>query len=333
MLDILLYLLKQENDSDIRWMLSNYIIPNVGLKAINPMLEFLTNEDIDLEVRESATCALIRITPEAIGPLEFLETDNPVIPLLLDAIEYKNRDPVDVINEFLEFLKDDDPTNRGYALIAIRSIENPDPKVLPLLVELLGDGDPSIRASTAHTLGVIGNKIGNPIAVVEHILKLLKDDDKHVRACAAYALELLCNPQTIKPILELLKNGDTDIESRLAFVLGQISYKAYNTAKEALLNACHKKEISKETLIRVAIGMENSSIRNYESWIQYHLGKENKTYSYSSSLPSDDMDKVSECCKSTLEIGDEAIAVLGENKEKKSVHALSCPEVKAAYWS
>ena len=327
LLDILLYLLEQENDSDIpgiQWTISNLLLPKVGLKALKPMLKFLKNENIDLEARESAAFAFVRSTPEAIT---FLITDNSIPPSIIEAISESSYS-MD-INEFIELLKYD----KIYALIAIRGIENPDPKVLPLLIKLLEDNDPSIRSSTMYTLGLIGNKIGNLSVIVEHILKLLKDDDKLVRTSAAIALEDLCDPRTIEPLLELLKKNDSSAQVAPAFALAPISTKAYDSVKDRLLKAYRRSEISCEALEIVIKRIERMTIRNPDAWIQYHLRVENKNFSYTSYLASDDINKVSNCCRKNLKIGNEAIAILNQDNEKESIHSISCPEVKAAYWS
>lgn len=96
--------------------------------------------------------------------------------------------------------------------------------------------------------------------------------------------------------------------------------------KNFLLNVFKKGEISEEDVKTV---IQFAAIRNPEAYLQYLLKKNNENFSYIYSLTS--LNKVSDCCKADLKIGEPAIAI--KDKGEKSFHILSCPKIKAAYWS
>jgi (p)ppGpp synthase/HD superfamily hydrolase len=198
--------------------------------------------------------------------------------------------------------------------------------------------DIGIRVLAAGSLAERGNQ--NAMKFLE---KCLYDSDPDVRLSVAYLLGGLRNPITINTMIEFLKNQEIatyffedetekepegwKLEHR---ILGEIFHEYPDTVKNALLNAIGKGKLDEDNAIKV---LTWANIRNAKAYLQYLLKKKDKTFSHISFLSSDDANKIPECCKSNLKIGDEAIAILNENNEKESIHAISCLSVKAAYWS
>jgi HEAT repeat protein len=84
------------------------------------------------------------------------------------------------------------------------------------LLAMIQTGNDVSRSIAVVTLSEIGDK-----SCVKHILPLL-DDSTMVRVWALYALGRLKNPEVIKDILPLLKDGDGDIREFAVFALDQI---------------------------------------------------------------------------------------------------------------
>lgn len=120
------------------------------------------------------------------------------------------------------------------------------------------------------------------------------------------------------------------IESLYSSLSAYSKYKNLDRDRAYFCDAHIKGEIDEDDL---NYALREIGFRNANACFHYHSGRKSENFSYTSFLTSEDIHKVSECCKSHLNIGDESIAILNENNEKESIHSTSCPSVKAAYWS
>jgi len=83
--------------------------------------------------------------------------------------------------ELERYLRDPDRSLRRRAALAAGRIA--DPKVVPVLVELMNDQEPEVRQMTAFALGLVGDR-----GAVDRLRASLKDGDTAVRARSAEAL-------------------------------------------------------------------------------------------------------------------------------------------------
>ena len=180
----------------------------------------------------------------------------------------------------------------------------------------------AIRLSIAHALAIRGNQ-----KAVEFLKGLLDNSKANIRRRAVQALVFTEDPTLVEPLIEFLKS-DKWIGVHLDIV--SLFQRYPDIVKKALKNAFNKRKVSKDAIKNV---LRLANIRNPDAYLQYLLKKKTKNFSYTSFLSSDDMNKVSECCRANLKVGDESIAIVNGNNEKESIHALSCPSVAEAYWS
>lgn len=88
---------------------------------------------------------------------------------------------------------------------------------IPKLLKFLEDENSDVRGLAADTLGYIGNE-----AVFEPLLHLVDDEDKWVRVYAVKAVGRLKgrDSRAVEPLLEVLRDGDSDLREAAALALG-----------------------------------------------------------------------------------------------------------------
>jgi len=111
------------------------------------------------------------------------------------------------INVFQKYLSQkENQLARVHAIWGISQFARKDLKNAELLVPLLIDSDPEIRAQSAKWIGDVRYKAGG-----EKLIPLLKDDDSRTKFFAAEALGRIGYEPAINPIIELLQeNNDVD---------------------------------------------------------------------------------------------------------------------------
>jgi HEAT repeat protein len=154
--------------------------------------------DRDVRVRIATATLLGRIGPAATDVVEALETA----------------------------LKDNDARLRVAAASALWSV-NQNPAALPALVQLLRDGDPSIRRDAALCLGAnLGTKA---VPAVAALAKASWDENPDVQCAAAEALGRIgpAASQVVAPLVALLRSRqDSGVHSSAAEALGLIGPRA-----------------------------------------------------------------------------------------------------------
>lgn len=294
-------------------------------KIIKSLLEYLKSGDSDTRRRVAMCFRHVRDE----------DSLQPVVELLMEALKSNSKD-YDLIR---------------WAMLSLNGIaEISDIKLIPLLWEIIRDDEfrkwvnenswnwsYETKEYREYEWAITLLSTAN---ACEYIMRLLEDENISIRRHAVAALSKLDSLQALDSFIKLLKNWDPydkGGEHSLFETTKRISKKYYDELIVALFNAYHKEEIDRYALYRVVSSgvsvLGYGMIRNAKAKIQYHCKKENSQHTYIPSLASNGMNKIPDCCKENLKIGDEAIALLNENSEKESIHAPSCPEVKAAYWS
>ena len=88
--------------------------------------------------------------------------------------------------EIVKALRSPDASVRFKALGAMLRFRPQPQQVVPKLIDALGDGDPGVRATAAHALGLLG---ADAPGAVEALKRACNDDTSEVRAAAADALK------------------------------------------------------------------------------------------------------------------------------------------------
>ena len=101
-----------------------------------------------------------------------------------NRIEPKDLDPV--LPELTGALKDSDPETQGYAAFALHFADSTDPRVLPIFIRLVTDGDGSSYGSAIEVLQAMGPAAKPAIPALQHALA--KDQHSYIRTLAGDAL-------------------------------------------------------------------------------------------------------------------------------------------------
>lgn len=188
---------------------SAYALGKIGdPKAVEPLIELL--DDSYSEVQYAASIALANIGEPALEPLvEFIDNQNESYPARLTAIRILGEmgepavqpligmlgstEGVDAaaslgnigepaVASLINVLDDDDPKVRAYAARALGGTKNG--RAVEPLINLLEDKDSNVRSNTAMALGEIGDEIA-----VEALTNSMNDEDERVQTIARSAIE------------------------------------------------------------------------------------------------------------------------------------------------
>lgn len=102
------------------------------------------------------------------------------------------------IDAIAKQLRSKDAEVRWHAANALARIRDGVAPAVPLLLPLLGDGDPLVRANAARALAVTKDS-----SAVEPLIKLLADPDERVVASAVNALGAIPDPRAVEPLVAL----------------------------------------------------------------------------------------------------------------------------------
>lgn len=217
------------------------------------------------------------------------------------------------------------------ALIVLNSIDSS--KAIQLSHEVYSSDDVLLKLSAAYVLAENGNQ-----KALQFLKSFLNHSDLNFRRWITYALAQLKDLSVVDILIGMLMRSENVEQDKNSEEYHKIlrflshffeSYPVETT--NALIDALNKGKISIGVVKEII--EKTDTVRNPDAYLQFHLNKNDKRFSCISSLPSDDIDKISDCCKTILKVGFEAIAILNEHNQKESIHALYCPSVKAAYWS
>lgn len=118
------------------------------------------------------------------------------------------------IETFQKSAKDKDPDRRCEAIDGIKKLKTP--KMVELLIPLLGDEHARVRYRAVRALGAIEEK-----AAIDVLAKLgLKSGNGKIRAGATEALGWVKSKEVIPPLVQALADGDLEVRAQAASALG-----------------------------------------------------------------------------------------------------------------
>lgn len=191
------------------------LLVQIGRPAVGPLTAALG--DPAVPVRYMAACTLGKIKDDvAVEPLAARLTDaeggvSVEVARALLAIGGKG---IDVL---CEALRQENPTARAAAALALASGPTREPKVIGPLGIALKDRRISIRTEAARALGMTQNP-----AAVDLLLGALKDPVAQVRRQAAESLAILRDPRAIDFLVPLLADGKDEVRYAAVLALGWI---------------------------------------------------------------------------------------------------------------
>ncbi|EGJ32789.1 MULTISPECIES: HEAT repeat domain-containing protein [Moorena] len=163
-----------------------------------------------------------------------------------------------VIDIWLERLKDNYSTVRRRAADALGELGNSSDTVVKALLERLKDNDSAVRWRAADALGKLGN---SSETLVNGLLELLEHDDSDVRRTAARALGNLGNSSdtVVNPLLALLQDNDKDVRTMAADALGNLGNSSENIVNALLEWLEHDDSFVRITAAEALLKLGNSS--------------------------------------------------------------------------
>lgn len=172
----------------------------IGTTAVEPLLLALKHPDRD--VRVGAAWALASIGDRrAVGPLVAALSDLEIQGEVIDALRgFKDPTTVEPLVQLLRTSSD------TWSVISnLEAID--DPRIVPLLLDTLGNRALSGRGGVAFALG----SLGGSKAVVPLISAVTTDPDLKVRYAAAFSLGELRDPRSVDPLIGALHDPELGV--------------------------------------------------------------------------------------------------------------------------
>ena len=276
-LDITLQILIQ-GDFDQQWEIAK-IIPKLGDTAIQPLLDLLSDIDIDLEDRwvvarilgefqqpqvvtalieliqqqedleltEIATSALTKIGVPAISALtDLLATPNRSIAIAaLAQIRHSK-----TIEPLIQVIDDVDPRLRSLVVEALGSFH--DPRIPPLLLTKLTDVAPTVRKAAVIAL-CLRSDLAAELNLSQQLRPLLFDLNLAVCQATALGLARLPDLSIVKVLGAVLLSPQTPTELQSSVILG-LGWIGTKPAIDSLIAALPQATTSLAPEIVIAIG-------------------------------------------------------------------------------
>lgn len=149
-----------------------------------------------------------------------------------------------------------DQLARIHGIWGISQLARKDPQYAKILLPLLKDGDPEIRAQAAKWLGDIRYKQAG-----DALIPLLKDENSRARFFAAEALGRIAYEPAINPVIELLKaNNDEDAYIRHA---GSLALARIGKAEPILALADHASPAVRMAAVLALRRLKHPGIANF----------------------------------------------------------------------
>lgn len=164
--------------------------------------------------------------------IELLKDNDPSVrKMAVQSLGEIRSDPRNVIRELLAQLRDPDNDVRGAAITAIEKYDANDIQpFLIILIDLLKDQDPEVRAGAASIIGSVGS---NASVATEDLIPLLKDPEFRVRLATTQTLAEIGTRagKAVPTLREALNDQEHDIRAHAAKALGKMG----SAAKDAIL--------------------------------------------------------------------------------------------------
>lgn len=141
------------------------------------------------------------------------------------------------VDKLIETAFDKDPLVRRAAMRAVRAIDPPPEKTLPLVVKLLEEGDPALVVQVLHSLAEQGKD------AVPRLRAALKHERAAYWACLVIADIGPDAAETVPELTDVLRHADPDVRLQAALALGAIGHAA-QAAAPAMVNVLEKDEFS-----------------------------------------------------------------------------------------
>ena len=279
LLDLALQVLEY-GDFQERWEMAK-ILPNLGTKAIAPLIEILQDEEADWELRwfvgqiigkfdrpEAiavlmdlaiddtdeelslvATEALANIGPNAIhGLQELLNNDSSRLFAVRGLAKIHGEE---IIDSLLTVVNDDQALVRATALAALSNFD--DPRIPPLLIAALSDPVVKVRREATIGLGLCSMR-PSAKTLPENLVDLLRDRlwDLNFEVCeqAAISLMRVGTEPAAAALFEVIKQPATPVSLAVKVVhrLGLISHAASLDYLQQTLNLPLSPEVLAEAI-------------------------------------------------------------------------------------
>ena len=234
----------ETGDFQQRWEVAK-VLPTIGEEAIAPLIELLEDEDAQPEARwfagrilgqfhhpivvmalvkvltdsededltEMAVHALANIGSAAIDTLSNLLTQQESLAVGVQTLAQIRRP--EVIPALLSVVKDPVVSIRTTAIAALSSF--PDFRVVPVLLEALGDTAAGVRKEAVIGLGLRAGQL-KELNLVKHLKPLLYDLNLEVCRQAAIALGRLGTEKAADALFQVFKSPATPIELNIEIV-------------------------------------------------------------------------------------------------------------------
>jgi len=217
-------------------------------EAVPALLQALRDENGS--VREAAAKSLGRIgTAESVTALCQVLQDE-ILYVRLAATEALGKiGAVEVIPSLINMLRD------GISLVRLAAIEALGKigavEAIPSLINMLRDGILSVRWAAAEALG----KIGAPAIPALH--EALQDESKDVREAVIWSLGIIGVPKSIPILLQVLRDGDTDVYREAAYTLGKILERLSDTRVSPTLyqGLQHEEPVTRDAAVEMLMMM------------------------------------------------------------------------------
>ncbi|HOX39380.1 MAG TPA: HEAT repeat domain-containing protein [Candidatus Brocadiia bacterium] len=141
--------------------------------------------------------------PGAAAIAGFVNSRNPETRASCVSALRNNRSPT-AAGLLMEAVRRQDDPQRVKIVYALG--ENKDGRIAPVLLELLGDANPDVRAAAAFAL----RPARNPAAIEPLIERLRKDESEKVRTSICYALGDVKDPRAVESVLSAMKNDPSE---------------------------------------------------------------------------------------------------------------------------
>ena len=217
----------QDSRKEVRQAASRALGEIGDVRAVEPLIALLCDEDEDEKLRKSATAALGKIgDARAVEPLIAVLKDRTY--RVHDEAEYAlGQIGAPAVESLLTMLKD---SNREVRRAAARTLgRTGDVRAVELLIALLQDQE--LRRAAIFGLGHMGDA-----RAVEPLIAVLRDADSIVREFAARALGQIGDARAVEPLIVALEDNAATVVEAATMALNSLGVpRGVQAARDAFL--------------------------------------------------------------------------------------------------
>ncbi|HEX2912810.1 MAG TPA: HEAT repeat domain-containing protein [Chloroflexia bacterium] len=240
-------------------------------QVINPLIDILTSQSKQAELRDKAAFALSSFGENGLLACLSLMTHEDEEVRFRVAQTLANFVDERVVTALLLGLKDFSWKVRACSATSLSRMN--DSRTVEALIQALADQQEVVRLKVTEALGKCGN-----IKASEALLKVLKDENVWIRYHAAIALSKCGDKQAATALIEVLNDEDIYVRGAAAQTLATIGDE---NAIEPLIQALYDKDVNVRRYAAFALGRcgNEQAIAALESVIQSDSGKVSHNYS------------------------------------------------------